>query len=133
MPHGGKRVGAGRPRLDSARRSIPADMLEIVDAMLYQRREHGIHKFKVAYENASGFQVELNTTAYVTEEAKSDGKVRIYIDHEMRPMIERTARAVAVFAGDVGDVKTAFASMKKGMDLETFGFLAEVNGLTKES
>lgn len=132
MSRGGKREGAGRPRMYSDRRSIPGDMLELIDAMLYQRKKHGIHKFEVTYETKAGIQMSLNTTPLTTD-SENSGKVRLYIDNEMRPRIERTERAVAAFVGDAGGVKNALEAMRKGMDLETFEFLAEMNGLTKES
>lgn len=132
MGRGGKREGAGRPRTYSDRRSIPGDMLELIDAMLYQRKKHGIRKFEVTYETKAGIQMSLNT-APPTADSENNGKVRLYIDNEMRPRVERTERAVAVFVGDALGVKNALEAMRKGMDLETFEFLAEMNGLTKES
>lgn len=132
MNRGGKREGAGRPRTNSSRRSIPGDILEIVEAMLYQHKEHGIREFNVTFENEAGIQTTLNT-APVTKKPAEDGKARIYIDAEMRPMIQRTERAVAVFVGDIVGVRAAFDAMRKGMDLETLEFLASINGLEKET
>ena len=132
MNRGGKREGAGRKPTNPTRRSIPDDILEIVDAILYQRKKHGIREFNVTFENEAGIQTTLNT-APVTQKPVEDGKARIYIDAEMRPMIQRTERAVAVFVGDIVGVRAAFEAMRKGMDLETLEYLASINGLEKET
>lgn len=131
MSRGGKREGAGRPRMDTTRRSIPDDILGIVDAMLFERKKHGTNSFLVISENKAGFQKELKSGVFLGKEPIDD-RVRLYIDSSLRPMIEKIDDVTAVFVGDINGVKGAMKVMKKGMDLETFKFLAEVNGLTQE-